>query len=225
MHILFGISKEILFLFIVIPTALLGFIFPLTKVNKKPSRKKPIVFVHGWLNQNLLYYFLKRHLEKQGYQVYMTNFGLLTGDINQNAYLLSNFFEKKKLKNTILIGASLGSLIGFHYLQELEGWNRVEKFIAIGGPFMGFPLAKLFFFLKSGKQMSPNSKYLKDLFNKYVKNIEKIVCISSKYDEIVPANSSKIKGARSETLKIVGHVNLLAFSSQVYKLITNYASL
>lgn len=222
--LLFGLLSEILSLFIFVFTIPLGFVFPLTGVNKNPTHKNPIVFIHGWLNQNLLFYFLKRCLEKQGYKVFMADFGLLTGNIGQNTQLLSDYIKKNNLGDVILVGASTGAIIGIHYLQKLGGWNKVDRFIAVSGPFMGFPLARIAFFSKSAKQMIPNSEYLKSLFYEKVKNIEKIVCISSKYDEIVPHESSKIPGAKNEAIEIVGHVNLLAFSNQTHELIAKCAS-
>jgi len=225
MYIVLDIVKEMFLILILIPIILLGYIFPLTKINKNSSSNKQIVFVCGWFNNNLLYFFLKKHLEKQGYQVHMTNFGLLTGDITKYSQRLADFFDEQRLERTVLIGASLGGVIGLYFLQELNGWKKIDKFIGICSPFAGFPVARMFSFLKAGRQISPNSKFLKSLFSKKIMNEEKILCISSKYDNIVPKSSATIMGARNEVLKIFGHTNLLAFSSQVYKLITDYLSL
>lgn len=224
MHFALGVLKEIIFIFISLFAVVLGYLFPLTETNKNPLKDRSIVFIHGLFSQNLLHYFLKRHLEKKGYRVYMTNFGLLTGDIAKNSKLLSDYVTNNNLKDIVLVGASEGAIISLYYLQKLDGWTKVNKFISVGGPFKGFPLARLAFFSLAAKQMSANSDFLKDLFNGSIQNTQKIICISSKFDEIIPSKSSKIEGAINETLRIVGHINLIAFSNDVHKLIANYAS-
>lgn len=223
MNFLIDFLKEIVFLFLYFTSALLGYIFPLTNINNKSS-KNVIVFIRGGLTQNPIYFFLKRYLEKKGYSVYMTNFGLELYDLNKSAQILANYIEKNRLKNVVLVGTSIGGIIGFHYVQKLEGWKKVKKLIAIGAPFKGTLFVSLLvFFLKAGRQIFPNSQYQKDLFAEKIKNINKIVCISAKYDEIIPNESSKIPGAKIEELKIAGHVNLLAFSSQTYRLIVKHS--
>lgn len=225
MYLLFGALNELLFLLIFIFTIPLGYIFPLTGINKSSFRKYPIVFVHGWLNQNLLFYFLKRHLEKQGYKVFMTNFGLLTRNISRSAALLSNYIDNNNLRNITLIGASIGGLIGLDYLQKLNGWSKVNKFIAIGTPFTGSNLARLTFFSELARQISPNSQYLQNLFSNKIKNLRKIICIYSNYDELVSGKNATINGAINKRLNVIGHANLLAFSHRTFELLTKHASL
>lgn len=71
----------------------------------------------------------------------------------------------------------------------------------------------------------PGSQFLNDLFEGELRNPDKIVCVSAKYDEFVPIWSSQLLGAQSEVLPVVGHVNLAAFSKLTYDLIAKYAKL
>ena len=226
MYFISGIISEVFYLLIFIFTIPLGYVFQLKGVNKNPTRKNSIVFVNGFLNQNLLYYFMKRHLEKRGHRMYMVNLGLLNGDITHKAKLLSKYIKGNHLKNITLVGASMGGLIGFYYLQELNGWNKANRFITIGTPFRGSNLNILSFFFRYTRQLNQNSQYIKSLFGngKKIKNLGKITCISTYYDEFVPIKSSIIPGGINKKLNVIGHANLLAFSPQTFELVAEYAS-
>jgi len=221
MHKIASLFKEIFLYIVLFFSLVLGYFIPLNKTINNGKKKFPIVLVHGLLNQNLLYYFFKKHLEKQGYQVYMPNIGLLTGDISKSAHKLSDFFAKKSISNAILIGASMGGVVSLYYLQELDGWNKVKKLITIGSPFKCFPMGKFIYFIKSARQIS-NDSFLTKLLSKKNKFKKKTICISSCYDEVVPANCAKIDGTINETINIIGHINLIAFSELIYKKVDNY---
>jgi triacylglycerol lipase len=220
--ILVSVIKEALFVIFYILSAAAGYFITLESVNPTPSKDTRIVFIHGWMTQNPLYIFLKRHLEKHGYQVYMTNFGLQTGDMNKMAVHLEEYFQERELDNIILIGASGGAIIAFVYLQKMDGWKRVRKFISIGGPFKGSVLAYLAPFSTAARQMSPNNSFLNDLSVKGILNAERITCIAAKYDELLSTSSSVLPGTNSEVLDEFGHVNLQAFSRQMYSVLVDH---
>ncbi len=213
---LFGWVKEFIFVFIYLLAGLLGFIFPLGSLNKNPTRKYSFVFVHGWLTQNPLYWLLKHYLEHHGYLVYMTNLGLQAGDFRISAKRLKAYMDARELRDVILIGVSGGAIISFYYLQRLDGWHRVLKFISIGGPFRGSPLAVLAFFSKGARQMIPDSPFIQELFEDGVTNIGRIVCLYTKHDELVPRWSSQLDGANNICIDTIGHVNFQAFCRQTY---------
>lgn len=218
MNTLLEVFFEFLSLFLYVLAGLLGYLFPFTQINNEATKATPIVFVHGWLTQNPLYFFFKSYLEKHGYRVYMTSFGLQAGDFTIYTKKLSEYIYKKKLNQVVLIGVSGGALIAFDYLQRQDGWKRVSKFVSIGIPLKGTFLAICCFFLKSARQMTPKSVYLKDLLAEKVKNPDKILCISAKYDELVPQYSSHIPKAKNEIVDIIGHVHLQAFSRKTWVL-------
>ena len=197
MEIVYFIFRELIFSFVYVFGGLLGFILPLDGVNKKPTRKYPIVFVHGWLVRNTPYIFVKNFLEKAGFAVYMSDLDLELGSIEDSAIKLSRFVEQKKLSKFYLIGDSCGALISLYYLQRLNGWRRVLKFVSVGGPFNGSPLALLaIWFSKAARQMLPNSEFLKELKDVSIKDEDKIICVSAEYDDIVPRWSSQVRGAQ-----------------------------
>jgi len=215
--------EESFLLGLYILSAFLGYIFPLSNVNLNPTKQSPIVFVHGWLTQNPLYCVMKWYLERKGFAVYMTNFGLQVGNMDVTARLLQEYIEARGLADVTLVGASAGSLISYVYLQELEGWNYVDRYISIGGPFRGTPIAILASFTEAGRQMMPNSVFIARIHSQPIKNPDRIVCLFTNEDELVPPWSSYLDGLRSIRVDTIGHVKLQAFDKETYRLISENA--
>lgn len=216
-----SIILEFIYLLVSIISGLIGFLYPFKYLVKNLSKKStPVVIVHGWMNSNLIFTSLRKFLESKDFSVYMANFGFHAGDLDIYAEKLGQYIKNNKLKDAVLIGASAGALISFAYLQKLDGWNNVDKFISLSGPLKGTPVAYLdFLFTKAGFQMRPNSKFIKSLWQEKIKNPEKIICLRAKYDEFVPSSSSQIEGANNIIINTVGHTSLIAFSKKTLKTI------
>ncbi|MBS3052005.1 MAG: alpha/beta hydrolase [Candidatus Aenigmarchaeota archaeon] len=191
-----------------ITSGLLGYFWKLKTTKNLKSKRSTAVIIHGWLTQSPMLFLQKCSLEKEGYNVYIPEFGWQLGDIKELTEKLDLYLKNKNLKNVILIGNSLGSIISLKYLNTYNGWKRVRKFISISGPFRGSNLAYLaFWFSKSARQMLPDSKFLKELLAN-IKNKNKITCVSAEIDFIVPRLSSQIKGTNNKIIKVLGHTNL-----------------
>src|SRR4030065_1200146 len=122
---------EFCLLWVYLFSTITGYLFPLTGINPHPTKKTKIVLVHGWMANNPIFYFLKRYLEKCGYQVYMTNPGLLLEDIAISAQKLKQFIDSHDLEDIVLVGESTGGLVAFEYAQHADGWKNVKKLICI----------------------------------------------------------------------------------------------
>ena len=95
---LVDLLTEFILLLIYPPLAgVVGYVWPLAKINSKPTQNYPVVVVHGWMTQNPFYCLVKRGLETRGYQVYMTNFGWQLGDLNRLSRWLREYIEKLDL--------------------------------------------------------------------------------------------------------------------------------
>lgn len=223
LKIFLGGLQESISIFLYVLSGLIGYLFPMDYVKRGEERKLPIVFVHGWFTQNPLYFFLKRYLESNGFSVYMTNFGLQLGNFESYSQKLKEYIENKNLIDVILVGVSGGSLISLEYLQNFDGWKYVKKFISMGGPFKGSPLAYLALFSPAARQMLPGSDFIKQFTGHRMLHPERIMCVSAWFDELVPRSSSELRGARNEVVDVIGHVNLQAFSKETYKLIEDFA--
>ena len=183
---------------------------------------KTIVIVERWLALNFRHIYWKYYLEKKGYRVYLINFPLWYSDFSQSGQDLSKYMERLGLENVMMVGISSGALTGLIYLQEHNGWERVDRFITVGAPFRGTWIALFLFFLTSGRELLPVSKFMKQVSNYKIKNIEKIICIRAKFDEMVP-NGSVLPNAREVTVNVFGHNNLHIRVRTTYRTIIKFA--
>ncbi|HSW48334.1 MAG TPA: hypothetical protein VLG67_04620 [Candidatus Saccharimonadales bacterium] len=197
----------------------LKFILPLELVNPSSTEKFPIVISEQWFNKNYWHFLMKNYLVKKGYKVYWVDYSILKGGIDDGAKNLQKFFIENDIKNAVLVGISYGAVSAFYYLQYLDGWDRVSKFISVAGPLKGTPKAYLLFFLKAGWQIFPNSQFIKKLVELPINNPEKILCISAKHDELVPLSSSRLPNVKNVISNTIGHNMLHMFSKEVFKLI------
>ncbi|GEM_PF-5253623 len=215
------------FLILTYPLAnIIKFFFPLRE-KKQPIRNNEnststILIFEQWFAQNLWHIYIKWYLERKGFTVYWTNFSLLKGSHHDAAKYLSKYIEKHRLHNITLVGVSMGAVSSLLYLQEYDGWVKVRKFISIGGPLKGTPLAFLIYFLTPGRQVLPNSTFIKNLVGN-IKHPERIVCISAKFDEFVPHWSNTVPHAYNRVVDIVGHNNLHVISKSVFSSIAKEA--
>ncbi len=221
---IFEVFAVLLFPFTII-LGILKFFLPLERINLDNTKKIPIVIHEHWLNKNYWHFFMKRYLENKGYRVYWTNYSLLKGGAEEGATYLQGFIKENDINNAVLVGISYGSISAFHYLQRMDGWDRVSKFIRVAGPFKGTSLAYLLFFLKGGRQIFPNSAYLKNLMEPPIKNLDKILGISARYDELVPLSSSILPDVRNTIIDTVGHNVLHMFSTKAFAVIAEEADI
>lgn len=208
------------------------FLYPLSAIIVKLLPKKAfktkdegqiLVIVERWMTVNIRHLYWKYYLQRQGFRVFIVNFPLYEGSFEKSSRKLDEFLSSKKLTNVILVGISAGALTSLVYLQERKGWERVKKFISVGAPFKGTWGAIFLLFAYSGWEILPKSKFIKQITRYKIENLNKILCISAKFDEMVPFGTS-IEGARKDTIPVVGHNNLHLRIKSTYKKIVEFAS-
>lgn len=187
------------------------------------GKGKTIIIVERWLSVNIRHIYWKFYLERRGFNVYLLNFSLWHGDFDNSAKDLKKYIERKNLKDIVLVGVSSGAITSLLYLQELEGWDNVSKFISIGAPFTGTWSALLLSFVPSGRQLWPASSLIEKISRFEIKNIDKITCIRAKFDEMVPMGSV-LKGAKEVRIGTIGHNNLHLGMGKTYKRIVEIAN-
>jgi hypothetical protein len=222
MTILQFVSDALLEFFLCISHPFLGILNRiLNDKNKKSDNGRVVVIVESWLNTNYLHTFLVHFLRRKGYIVYMKNFPLQKGGFEDKADELNEFILQNNLTNFSLIGISGGAITSLCYLEKYDKWQGINKFIAIGAPFKGTPLIYPLVFLKSARQLLPNSVFLKDLKIRYPK---KIVSVYAFFDEMVPRKSSIIQDAKNIEIPVVGHNNLHMLSGDMYEEVSSELS-
>lgn len=184
---------------------------------------KTIVIVERWLSKNVKHIYWKHYLEKRGFRVYLANFSLYKGSFEQSAVLLQKYLEKRNLNNIILVGISSGALTSLVYLQEHNGWERVDKFVSIGAPFKGTWTALTLTLFYSGRQLLPRSPFIKKIKKYEVKNLDRIYCFRTTIDEMVPFGSV-LKGSHEMRINAIGHNNLHLGMGRTYQRIAEIAN-
>ncbi len=214
---------EAILILVHFPSNLLKPFVRLDSVKTNSTQKHSIVLVERWFSRNVFHLFAKRYLEKKGFRVYSLNYPMTKGSFEDSAVFLKKYLEEKNLSNVILIGISGGATTCLDYLQNMNGWQKTNKFISVGGSLRGSPYAKIFPNVKSMRELVPNSEYLKRLYKNPVKHFDRIITISALHDNMVPGQYSRIKGGRNITVNMVGHNLLHTFWLPTYRTIVKLA--
>lgn len=205
-------------------------LYPLLSITLQFGLQKPqianngpvIIIVERWLSLNIRHIFWKRYLERRGFQVYLINLPLWKRDFSDSSRKLEEYINQFKLSDIVLVGISSGAITALLYLQERNGWAKVNKFISVGAPFNGTYLMLFLSFLPSGRELLPGSKLIRKIQSFSTFDPKKVICIRAKFDEMVP-NGSILKGAKKITLNIFGHNNLHLHNQKTYKIIVEHA--
>lgn len=160
-----------------------------------PSKSICTVLVPGWLDNERTLGRLRTFLEVAGVKATICSPQPSNGSVpiqrlsEQLADFIDNQFGADEPIN--LFGFSMGGLIHRVYLQEMEGWRRVHKFVTVATPHRGTMTARLAT-LEAAYQMRPDSEFILGL-NRDLTALQKVQFTSvwSPFDlTIVPANSS-----------------------------------
>jgi hypothetical protein len=228
MEILLQALKECIAFIWYMSASIANVFFPLAD-SLPDKNKKIIIFVHGVGGQPLVYFFLKKYLEKRGFSIYFLRVNLFRSlgiglkDIEDIAKELREFISDKKFTDVVLIGCSVGAVPSLLFLEKYKGWDKVKKFIALSPAFNGGWLSYLFFFLSSSRQLRPSREVVIHLSEIQLSHPQKMVSIVGKWDEFVSPESGNLKGIHIIQTKDAGHAYLQTFSKEVQKIITEIA--
>lgn len=161
------------------------------------SADRPIhtILVPGWLDNVRTLGRLRTFLELAGHKAVICSPQPSDGSApiprlsQQLADFIDGGFAADEPIN--LFGFSMGGLINRYYLQKMDGWRRVRKFVTAASPHRGTMTAKLATY-QAALQMRPDSEFILDL-NSDLSVLERVqfTSIWSPFDlTIVPANSS-----------------------------------
>lgn len=218
MRILFQILKELLFVI----TYPFGFIVSFFLIHDAHTTTT-ILIVETWFTKNIHHKKWETLLKRRGFDVHIVNFPIYKGTFEESAKKLKEYIDENEFSNIVLVGLSSGGITSLLYLEDFDGWGKVKKFISISTPFYGSPMAFFTLLTKSGQELLPTSKFVQEMKERKVKNLDKIVCIQAKYDEMVPEKSAALKGARTITLDVIGHNNLHLDTEEAYEIVASIA--
>lgn len=213
-------------LLILFPFSIFFRVFLSPKYNDyKNNKGTPVVIVGQWFTHNALHLLMKGFLEKRGHPVYLYNYSIMKGGIDDGAIELKKFIENKKISKCILVGISTGAVTSYVYAQKFNGWRHVLKIISVGGPFFGTPWALFYSFSKTGRDLMPDSKFMRELHKIRNKHPEKIVSVIPVFDEFISKSSSILPNSRVKKIDVAGHNNLHIWSPDVFYIILNEAAI
>lgn len=183
--------------------------------KKCPGNSRPILLIHGYVNHPNVWWLQKRWLKSFGLgPVYTINLG------HPFKSILS-YAEKVKAKaeeiakdtgreDLILIGHSMGGLVGAWYATKLAKENTVTDLITIASPLEGTPMARIGIGANA-REMSPNSEFINNLQEAIKQNqLIRFHHIATCRDQLVlPGTSALIVGHNHFLFDDLGHASLL----------------
>jgi triacylglycerol lipase len=189
---------------------------PAAESRKIPARR--IVLVHGiFQTQWRCFGFLRKDLERRGVECLSPSLQPADGRDGRDGLPRMAAQLKREIdarfgpdERLVLIGFSMGGLIGRHYLQELGGAERCDGFFTISSPHHGTGTAHLFYG-EGARQMRPGSDFLKNLAATE-NRLGKMPVISDLI--ILPATSSVWERAENLSIPCPLHP-LMTFSPRV----------
>lgn len=155
-------------------------------------------------------------LNSKGYIVHVIpELGYNMQSVPVAAQMVADTIDKQKIKNTILVSHSKGSLIG-KYLMAHNDLIYIRGMVVLAGVFKGTPWVKISP-LPAHREMHPASKIINQLGNKMEIN-KKIISIFPEWDHYLSSTkSSYLEGALANVeLKMRGHVRIV-YTKQVWE--------
>ncbi|MCZ7582448.1 MAG: alpha/beta fold hydrolase [Deltaproteobacteria bacterium] len=174
------------------------------------GHRRPVLVIHGFFGTRGAMFLLEQRLKAIGFPVFSVSLGLFNvDDIKISAERIAEKVDQMTaeyhLDRINILGHSMGGLIGLHYIKKLGGAPRVRRLVSIGTPFRGAAIAKTSLYtmpwsgwlMKSLKQITPGSGYLKELHDGTLPDGVEYVSIMAKNDQVVDPRACVLEGARN----------------------------
>lgn len=213
---------ELIYWILNVLTHIFSFVGPGRHIEA-PTEKVTVVMLSPSFTGPILYYFAKRYFEKRGFQIYVINFSQEMRNLETAAPKLQEIIKGIDRERICLVGISAAGLVCYEYLNNLNGWKDIRTFIAIAVPFKGTKMAYFQYNTLTGKQLLPNSNYIKTISEIKPRHLDKTYTICAKSDELVSRNSSVLQGSHITELPIIGHIRLHAYSRKTFDTIIEIA--
>ncbi|WP_299805731.1 alpha/beta fold hydrolase [uncultured Shewanella sp.] len=185
-----------------------------------------VVLVHGIFNTGHVMRVLQKRLQASGHECFSPTISPFDGrhGIEHAAKELGQQIDAifGVDANIVLVGFSMGGIVGRYYMQRLNGARRVSQFFSLSTPHNGSYLAYLPYPSKGIKQLRPNSDLLVELAkSEAVLEGVKLYSYWTPIDfTIVPSSSSCWRVAENKSFIIILHLSVI-FSRRIAKEICN----
>ncbi len=192
------------------------------KAKTSGSQGRPILLIHGYLQNGSNWIFFKPMLTNRNFgPIYTIDLKPHFGSIQEHAELVKKKAEEIAAESgrsdLTLIGHSMGGLVSALYAAKFAPPNTVTDVITIGSPIAGTHAA-IIALGSNGREMRRNSEFTKMLQDAMEENQAiRFFHIGSKRDQIIIPNTSAWTGKDPEkefAVEDLGHMSLL-FSSRI----------
>ncbi|HEV2523761.1 MAG TPA: alpha/beta fold hydrolase [Gammaproteobacteria bacterium] len=202
-------------------------LYPIRFISKKQkqisslhsSSAIPILFVHGYLHNQMAWFWFIRHLQKKPaigalYTINLFPFFASSRELAEQLKEKINHIQRETGSyQVILIGHSMGGIICSYFCEYLAKFRQVAMVITLGSPFKGTRVAA-FGFGKNAKEMCPASLFLTELRARIKLSRVPYYSIASKIDNVIIPWQSALSSDESETktqliVEDHGHLRLL----------------
>lgn len=187
-----------------------------------PSRRFPVLFVHGYMCNRAAGWAIARALRRRGETVWAPTFEPVYGAIDTwvqpLAAAVDALREATGAGRVVVVAHSMGGLAARAYLRA-HGAGKIARLITVGSPHHGSEHARLGMG-ENARQMEPGSAWLAALAAADEGGIGvPFVSVFTHHDNfIAPQASGEHPAARNVPLAGVGHLTML-FSRRVCELI------
>lgn len=187
------------------------------RLGRGEGGRLPLLLIHGYQCNRGYWLWLRRRLERAGWQVATISlhpvFEDIDGYVAQVARRIDEVCAATGAAQVVLVGHSMGGLVSRAYLRA-HGNAKVAKLVTLGSPHHGSRLAVLGLG-ENGRQMIPGSDWLAGLNASGAVPLPETVSIYSCQDNyVMPQDSSLLEGAKVVPLGGLGHLEM-AFSPEI----------
>ncbi len=177
----------------------------------------PVVLIHGIVDNRAAFAVLRRSLRRRGFgRITTVNYSPLTSDVRRAGEQLRRHVERvcdqTGYDQVVVVGHSLGGLIGRYYVQLLGGDERVQTLVTLGSPHAGTQTARLLP-LNVTRQLRPDSDVITELAAPSRCRTRFVAVYSDRDEIVIPNRSARLEHPDLDVTRIavhgVGHLALL----------------
>jgi len=188
------------------------------RIPAGPSRRTPVILLHGLFQNRSCLLPLQWRLRTAGYDRIICVNTPPWHDLERLNHIVATTVAAVRRTSgsgkVHLVGHSMGGILAHCYLQFRDGAPDVTTCITIGTPYHGSKLAP-FAISRLGRGLLPGSVLLARLNAEPLPGGVHFTSIYSRHDNIiVPIDSARLNGANNLELTGLGHTAML-FSAQV----------
>lgn len=169
---------------------------------------RPVLLVPGAGGSPLYFALLGRRLARDGFRPVAADPPLLgLGRVEATAESLAEQARRTGARKLDIVAQSAGGLAARYYIEFLDGARHVGRLVTLGTPHRGTWFAFPWFWYPLGRQVLPDSAFLKEL-NARPPSVP-TTCIAAALDTVcIPWWSAHLPGASNRTAPC-GHGGLL----------------